>query len=157
MLWGSAEPNANGCVIWTGPRTTRPKDKPGPIYGRMTVGGKRIKAHRYAWERVNGPIPDGLGGLHRCDNPLCVAEPHIFPGDDADNNKDRASKGRNADTNGEQNPFAKLTEAQVAEIRTTPRTYGSGIALAERFGVSAASIYSIRSGRGWQHGPTVTA
>jgi len=41
------------CLIWVGWT-----DKNGN--GRVHVNGKQKKAHRYAWERINGPIPDGM-------------------------------------------------------------------------------------------------
>lgn len=156
-LWASGAPDANGCILWTGPKTTRRKGKPGPIYGKMTVAGKVHKAHRYAWERANGPLPPGMGALHECDNALCVNEAHLFPGNSDANNKDRAAKGRNADTHGELNPYSKLTAAQVGVIRGTPRTYGSGKELAERFRVTVATVYSIRTGRRWNHGSSASA
>ena len=41
------------CLIWVGWT-----DKNGN--GQVHVNGKKQKAHRYAWERINGPIPDGM-------------------------------------------------------------------------------------------------
>jgi hypothetical protein len=55
--------------------------------------GNRL-AHRVAWEKVHGPIPQGMQVLHRCDTPLCVNVEHLFLGTNADNQRDKASKGR---------------------------------------------------------------
>ena len=41
------------CLVWTG--TTDPNG-----YARISVSGRRVFAHRYAWEQANGPIPDGV-------------------------------------------------------------------------------------------------
>lgn len=41
------------CLIWTGFQASNG-------YGRMVVKGRQVQAHRFAWEKVNGKIPDGL-------------------------------------------------------------------------------------------------
>lgn len=56
--------------------------------------GKAVYVHRFAWELAFGPIPEGMCVLHRCDNPPCVNPEHLWIGTKADNNRDRASKGR---------------------------------------------------------------
>jgi hypothetical protein len=67
-------------------------------YGFFHRGGrvdrKPIRAHRLSWELHNGPIPDGLWVLHKCDNPCCVRPDHLFIGTRSDNMKDCAAKGR---------------------------------------------------------------
>jgi hypothetical protein len=42
----------------------------------------------------NGPVPDGLFVLHRCDNRLCVNPDHLFLSTQADNVRDMVAKGR---------------------------------------------------------------
>lgn len=75
----------DGCWVWQGP-TNR---KGYGIYAQWT-------AHREAWRRTNGPIPDGMLVCHHCDNPPCVRPVHLFLGTITDNNRDRAAKGRSA-------------------------------------------------------------
>lgn len=80
------------CWPWTGAASDEG-------YGRFLLNGRNggyVMAHRYAWEQANGPIPDGLFVLHRCDNPRCVNPWHLFLGTKGDNNRDRAAKGRSA-------------------------------------------------------------
>lgn len=76
-----------GCWEWLGN-----KDRTG--YGRFGRGGRA--AHRFAYRLWNGPIPDGLSVLHRCDNPGCVKPGHLWLGTQSDNLRDMASKGRHA-------------------------------------------------------------
>lgn len=129
------------CLVWTGYR-----DRAG--YGR--VGGNPVPAlaHRYAWERIHGPIPHGLFVLHHCDNRPCVRPDHLFLGTAADNAHDRDAKQRLA--RGSRHGNAVLTEEAVLEIRRIRRTQGlSHRALAERFGVARPTITDVLSGRGW--------
>jgi hypothetical protein len=75
------------CWNWKG-STTRG-------YGTFKPTGSKIAyAHRYMWELLNGPIPEGLLVCHRCDNPTCVNPDHLFLGTKKDNVVDMYSKGR---------------------------------------------------------------
>jgi hypothetical protein len=64
-------------------------------YTVLYVNGKQIGGHRYAWQEVHGPIPEGMYVCHRCDNRPCVNVDHLFLGNASDNNRDMALKGRN--------------------------------------------------------------
>ena len=74
------------------------KNKDG--YGLFGYNGKNQKAHRVSWQLHNGPIPDGLCVLHKCDNPSCVNPNHLFLGTNADNIKDRVNKNRTVGKHG---------------------------------------------------------
>lgn len=105
-----------------------------------------------------GPIPEGMGVLHRCDNPPCVRVAHLFLGTDADNNADKVRKCRQA--RGETTGKALLGRAQVDEIRRrygTRRGKGRGgsggvtySALAAEYGVTKGAIESILLGHTWR-------
>jgi len=82
--------------------------------------------------------------LHRCDKPHCINPEHLFLGTPADNSDDKVAKGRQA--KGETQGQAKLTRAQVAEIRASDE---SGATLGERYGVSRSNINHIRRNERW--------
>ena len=59
-------------------------------YGRIYVDGKQVRAHRYAWERVHGPIPHGLVIDHLCFNRACVNPSHMRTATRKQNTENRA-------------------------------------------------------------------
>ena len=63
LVWSS-------CVIWTGALD-------GSGYGQLRINGRTVKAHRYAWEREQGPIPDGMFLDHTCYERSCVNTDHL--------------------------------------------------------------------------------
>ncbi len=66
-------------------------------YCYVSVGGRngvRIRAHRLVWVAANGPIPDDLFVLHKCDNRRCILDGHLFLGTAHDNTQDMMNKGR---------------------------------------------------------------
>lgn len=118
-------------------------------YGHVGRDGKLVKAHRVAYELVNGPISDGLDGLHSCDNPPCCNPSHIFPGTHGDNMRDAHQKGRR-DNAGERNANSVLTEAHVREIRAAyERGTVSQQSLADQYGVHQTVVSKIIRRKLW--------
>ncbi|SRR6266403_283499 len=62
----------NDCWKWTGY-----KDKLG--YGHLIFHRAKYLAHRLFYERLIGPIPNGLVLHHECRNPWCVNPQHVRP------------------------------------------------------------------------------
>ena len=79
----------NDCIIWTGHKWAQGR------YGLDRINGRNTGAHRAAWIRANGEIPEGLLVCHKCDNGLCVNVEHLFLGTPSDNIQDCIRKGRN--------------------------------------------------------------
>ena len=65
----------------------------------------------------------------------------------AENHHDKRGHGTHRE--GEDIPWAKLTEESVREIKSLPHL--STVELGRRYGVTPASITHIRSGRNWKH------
>jgi hypothetical protein len=81
---------STGCWEWTGGRY-----KSGG-YGQFKASVGQVRAHRFSWELHNGPIPDGMWVLHRCDNPPCVRPEHLYLGTVRENVRDMIERGRGA-------------------------------------------------------------
>lgn len=135
-----------GCHIWTGGTT-----KNG--YGVCATGGQDSDmAHRVAWSVANGPIPQGMHVLHRCDMPSCVNPDHLFIGTNRDNVDDKVQKGRaflgsKVDRRGSRNSAAKLSDQDVAVIRASTETC---TALATRYRISKSTTSRIKRGISWR-------
>lgn len=128
-----------GCKNWAG-------------YGKVGVENQLKGTHRVAWELTNGPIPDGLHVCHRCDNPPCCNPDHLFLGTRSDNMRDAWAKGRGVHQvmHGEQHGMAKVTEADVREIRTRYAAGGvTQAALAAVYGISDVQVSNIVRHKNW--------
>lgn len=136
------DPNS-GCFLWIGAA-----DRNG--YGLLKRSGQLLKAHRVAWERENGPIPEGMHVLHHCDNPPCVNPVHLFLGTHQDNMDDREAKGRNVVVRGEAHGSARLTAAAVRDIKRRLAIGELARVLATAYRVSVSAIRHIASGRCWR-------
>ena len=57
------------CLIWTGAQIKG--------YGALHHQRRVVYAHRFAWEREHGPIPEGMHVDHVCHTPACVNPDHL--------------------------------------------------------------------------------
>jgi hypothetical protein len=86
---------------------------------------------------------------HDCDFRACGNPAHLWAGTQRDNMMDAIRKGRFlAVAPGELHPLAKLTDEAVRDILTSPLP---NAALAEIYGVTENTIYSVRARRTWRH------
>jgi hypothetical protein len=133
-----------------------------PTYVVVGFGSKSFTAHRLAWEASKRRrIPDGKVICHSCDNPPCIEPSHLFLGSQRDNSRDMARKGRSPwqaypelIRRGESHHGAKLTEADVREIRRAAQSGVPTPELARRFGVGASAINRAVARHSWKHVPS---
>lgn len=132
------------CILWDG-------SKRADGYGRASIEGRRVYAHRVAYCEAKSIALDSIDGLvvrHRCDNPECVNPDHLETGTHHDNAMDTLKRGRTCI--GEKHGMSKLSAEQVKAIKAAVFTArGDCVRLARQYGVSHATISFIRSGQRW--------
>ena len=135
----------DSCWIWNGP-------KDGFGYGMISTNRVCKRAHIRSWEIHRGQVPKGTKVLHNCpggDNPACINPEHLWLGSLADNNRDRARKGRSA--KGERCGSAKLTRSDVWAIKAFASSGRISLrAIGRRFGVCHDTVKAILRGETWR-------
>lgn len=136
-------PRENGCWPWMAGKNSSG-------YGHFWTGEWRdeahkrpicVQAHRWAYERFVGPIPEGMCVLHSCDEPDCVYPKHLFLGTQADNVADCAAKGRRNQVRPRAPHKGKVSTADRLEMRRLRAETDLTLAeIGERFGVRGQTV-----------------
>lgn len=132
------------CWEWQG-------NRPGGRYGHFSVGGKTVKAHRWIYETLHGPIEDGLVLRHHCDNPRCVNPLHLEPGTHQENRMDCVRRGRVPNRQGVLHPLRKLDENDIRVIRRRAACGESHARISKDYPVGRGQIDKIVNRQNWSH------
>lgn len=136
------------CCEWQASRTSFG-------YGRPSINGKSIQAHRFSYELKYGfGSALGLKVRHTCDNPPCVNPKHLLLGTQKQNVTDMYERGRQNPCKGGNHWNAKLSEDDISEIK---RLSAEGVIqrrIAEKFNVSYSGISLILREARRGNGPT---
>jgi hypothetical protein len=138
----SPEPNS-GCWLWEGPI-----NQDGYAKARIVRGGPKVFVHRALYLAIHGSIPAGQEVCHRCDVRSCLNPDHLFAATHLENIADCVAKRRTV--RGERAGLARVTWAQVREIRAWLAAGETTGAIARTFGVSGPQISKIGTGRQWR-------
>ncbi len=146
LQWLSAAVGYEGdeCLLF-------PYARDGNGYGRISVNGKVIGAHRYVCIKTHGaPTSSDQQAAHSCGNGHkgCVTPKHLRWATHKENHQDRIFHGTN--NAGSSCGTSKLTEDIVRKIKLLrgKRTQRS---IASEFNVTDGAIRAIFSGRTWRH------
>lgn len=144
------------CLASDTDECVQPVFKPKSEYPSFTHNGVGVRIGWVVLERTKGPRPHPtyvmrhLCGISRCCNPR-----HLAWGTEVENMADKKAHGREYDRHGVKNPNAKLSPRDVAFIKSHarkgrgPYDPGNSAELAERFGVTKATIRMIARGATW--------
>jgi len=122
----------NGCWIWLWS-----KNRKG--YGVLRDGPQMGYAHKVYWERVNGPVPDGLQLDHLCRVRACVNPMHL-----------EAVTGT---LNQQRGAHSALTQADVDRIRERVREGERQKDILRDYPVNQSTISAIVTERTWKTNP----
>lgn len=137
VFWSYTRPEGS-CQLWT-----RASNKYG--YGVFNMWfpqynkGKQLLAHRASLmlKEERNLLP-GENSCHTCDNPLCVAHAHLFPGTQAVNLADMTAKGRRR---------RSLNDMQLTIVRARLLRGDSYYSIAKDFNIGSATVKRIHEGK----------
>lgn len=85
-FWDKVAVDDSGCWLWQASKFV-------DGYGRFRADGETRHAHRWAYERFVGPVPEGLQIDHLCRTRHCVRPSHMEPVTPAENFHRGAGRG----------------------------------------------------------------
>lgn len=130
-----------------------PPDECWPWTGKLRSDGYgSTLPHRKAYRSSHRqPIPQGLCVCHHCDNRACCNPSHLFLGTAMENYLDAVAKSRHPFGRGELHINAKLTQANVLQMRQFRMDGYTYNQLGVRFGVTRQAAHLAVNGHTWRH------
>ncbi len=140
------------CWPWTGARGSGG-------YGVFTIDRTNFVASRVACAIKHDGFPLKVEknrafpslALHSCDNPPCCNPAHLRCGTWSDNGQDVRERKRQNPAFGVANSSAKLTEADVFEIRRVAVDWDGMCDMMKKHRVGQLAIESIVKRKSWRH------
>jgi hypothetical protein len=125
------------CVIWTGPLMPNgyPRD------------GRTLMHRAVLAAKLGRPLAPGMDACHTCDVRACVAQHHLYEGTRAQNMREAVERRRAYNPSGEKHPCARVTDAQVVEMRALAATGSTDDQLAEKYGLRPRYVHEVIRGR----------
>ena len=110
----------------------------------------KVRFHQLVMAAFGPPCPIGFEVCHKDDDRANNRFENLYYGTHADNMRDRQRNGKgNFGLPGEMGKRAKLTSAQVAEIRKQHKAGLGCTAIGRYYGVSRSTIHRIATDRSW--------
>jgi len=122
------------------------------VFLRIDGVARQVLVHHLVAEAFIGPRPAGMDCAHLDGNPHNNAASNLRWVTRKENESHKVEHGTRL--HGERCPKSVLTEDQVREIRAIYETdppRGTGVRLAEKYGVRRAAISAVKHGRNWSH------
>ncbi len=129
-----------GCWIWLGATNNRG-------YGKLSVAGKLVLAHRASFEAATGNIDPELMVCHTCDVKPCVNPRHLYQGTGRQNMDDAIARGQSP--RGERNGNSILKEPVVADIKYLLALGIPVTVISNKHGVPRWHVREIRDNKLW--------
>lgn len=142
MFWPKVDKcGPDECWEWQGATTSRGVGTQDVRYGIFWVTGRRVRAHRLAYQLHYGvtPLPSVVV-CHSCDNTLCCNPDHLMLSSQRANMKDAARKGR----------IRRGPSHSDDEVRAVHRLRGEGLSMpviAEQSGLCISTVQDWLCGR----------
>lgn len=115
-------------------------------YLKVKIGGRTALVHRLVLSAFSGPGAPGLEAAHGDGCRTNNVASNLRWATRKENLADRVIHG--TDQSGERHPMAKITEAEVTEIRALRGT-ATMVAIGERFGIGRSQVCRIQNGQRW--------
>lgn len=135
-------PIATGCILWTAGT-----DRDG--YGYIQINGRKVRAHRAAFELAKGTLPPDVLVRHGCDTPACINPDHLVAGDGRLNAQDRVHRDR-FDHQSSRYNRVRLSMAAARQIRAKAAGGATHRQLALQFGVGRHQISRVINHHNWK-------
>lgn len=113
------------------------------MVGIPGVSSRCVSLHRLVYCEANSLELSAIKGLcvrHTCDNPRCIEPTHLVVGSWAQNNQDRAERGRSAKV------VPSRQRLSPTDVARTSQEYASVSQMARDFGVDRNVVYKVIRG-----------